>query len=102
MGPSLSSLSLYLCQLVEGAAIQQIMEHLRHNSLLSCTQSAYRQFYSTETALLRIKSVLLMAMYIQKVTLLLLMDLSSAFDTIDHSRLLEVRRKVTHSIFILT
>ena len=79
----------YISKLVEGAATRQIMDHLDHNSLLPCTQSAYRQFYSTETALLRIKSDLLMAMDSQKVTLLLLLDLSSAFDTIDHSCLLE-------------
>ena len=79
----------YISKLVEGAATQQIMDHLNNNSLLPCTQSAYRQFHSTETALLRIKSDLLMAMDSQKVTLLLLLDLSSAFDTIDHSCLLE-------------
>ena len=47
-------------------------------------QSAYRQFHSTEAALLRIKNDLLMAMDQQKVTLLILLDLSSAFDTIVH------------------
>ena len=75
----------YISKLVEGAATQQILDHLNHNSLLPPNQSAYRQFHSTETALLRIKSDLLLAMDNQKVTLLLLLDLSSAFDTIDHS-----------------
>ena len=75
----------YISKLVEGAAIQQILDHLNHNSLLPPNQSAYRQFHSTETALLRVKSDLLMAMDNQKITLLLLLDLSSAFDTIDHS-----------------
>ena len=79
----------YISKLVEGAATQQIMHHLNHNSLLPPNQSAYRQYHSTETTLLRIKSDLLMAMDNQKVTLLLLLDLSSAFDTIDHSCLLE-------------
>ena len=45
---------------------------------------AYRQFHSTETALLRIKSDLLMAMDQQKVTMLILFNLSAAFDTIVH------------------
>ena len=78
----------YISKLVEGAATQQILNHLNCNSLLPPNQSAYRQFHSTETTLLRVRSDLLMAMDNQKVTLLLLLDLSSAFDTIDHSCLL--------------
>ena len=45
-------------------------------------QSAYRQFHCTETALHRVKNALLMAMDRQKVTLLILLDLSAAVDTI--------------------
>ena len=55
-------------------------------------QSAYRQFHSTETALLRIKNDLLMAMDRQKVTLLILLDLSAAFDTIVHDILVDKLR----------
>ena len=79
----------YISKLVEGAATQQILNRLNCNSLLPPNQSAYRQFHSTETTLLRIKSDLLMAMDNQKVTILLSLDLSSAFDTIDHFCLLE-------------
>ena len=46
----------YVSKLVEGAATQQILQHLNHNSLFPSTQSAYRQFRSTETTLLRIKN----------------------------------------------
>ena len=55
-------------------------------------QSAYRQFHSTETALLRIKNDLLMVMDRQKVTLLILLDLSAAFDTIVHDILVDKLR----------
>jgi len=51
-------------------------------------QSAYRKFHSTETALLRIHNDLLLASNQQKVSALVLFDLSSAFDTIDHNILL--------------
>lgn len=82
----------YISKLVEGAATQQILEHIEHHSLLPFNQSAYRKFHSTETALLRIKSDLLMSMDNQKISLLLLLDMSSAFDTIDHSCLLKTLR----------
>ena len=86
----------YMSKLVEGAATEQILDHLKCNSLLPPNQSAYRQFYSTETALLRIRSDLLMAMDDQKVTALLSLDLSSAFDTIDHSCLLDTLKNSFH------
>src|SRR5271170_3988548 len=47
-------------------------------------QSAYRKFYSTETALLRIHNDLTLSINEQKVSALVLLDLSAAFDTIDH------------------
>ena len=74
----------YISKLVEGAATQQILEHLDFHLLLPFNQSAYRKFHSTETALLRIKSDLLLSMDDQKISLLLLLDLTGAFDTIDH------------------
>jgi len=75
----------YISKLVEGAATEQIINHIKYNSLLPTNQSAYRQFHSTETALVRIKSDVLMAMDDHKVTAFLSLDLSSAFDTTDHS-----------------
>src|SRR5207245_8806715 len=50
---------------------------------------AYRKFHSTETALLRIYNDLLRASDRRQVTALVLLDLSSAFDTIDHLILLD-------------
>ena len=52
-------------------------------------QSAYRAFRSTETAILKMRSDILMNMDDQKVPLLVMLDLSAAFDTIDHVILLE-------------
>ena len=52
-------------------------------------QSAYRPFHNTETALLKVQSDILLNMDDQKVTLLVMLDLSAAFHTIDHSILLE-------------
>ena len=52
-------------------------------------QSAYTRFHSTETALLKIHNDIICNMDNGKVTALILLDLSAAFDTIDHAILLE-------------
>ena len=52
-------------------------------------QSAYRKHHSTETALIRVTNDILRAVDQQKEVLLILLDLSAAFDTIDHGVLLK-------------
>ena len=59
------------------------------NNLMPRLQSAYRRHHSTETALLRVVSDILRAVDSGKVALLSLLDLSAAFDTVDHSILLD-------------
>jgi len=66
----------------------RIQSHLLSNSLSSSFQSAYRMFHSTETTLLGIHNDLILAMDRGEVTSLILLDLSAAFDTVDHSILL--------------
>ena len=51
-------------------------------------QSAYRCNHSTETALLRVQNDILTSMDNQRVTMLLLLDLSAALDTVSHSILI--------------
>ena len=51
-------------------------------------QSAYRKFHSTETALLRVQNDILCSLDQNKATVLVMLDLSAAFDTIDHNTLL--------------
>ena len=48
-------------------------------------QSAYKQFHSTETALLKVRNDVTLNMDKGKVTALTLLDLFAAFDTIDHN-----------------
>ena len=57
------------------------------DNLCPVDQSSYRKNYSTETALLRVKNDMLNVNK-QHATLLVLKDLSAAFDTMDHNVLL--------------
>ena len=78
----------YISKLIERAVFNQIYDHLVHSGLYSLLRSAYRQYHSTETALLKVANDILMNMNSQRVTLLVLLDLSAAFDTVDHEILL--------------
>jgi len=62
--------------------------YLLQNDLLPASQSAYRKDNSTGTALLRITNDILQAADKREDTILVLLDLSAAFDTIDHEVLL--------------
>ena len=51
-------------------------------------QSAYKKFHSTESALLNVENDVLLNIKKGRVTALILLDLSAAFDTIDHLTLI--------------
>ena len=59
------------------------------NDLYPAHQSAYRKHHSTEAAIIKIMNDILLSMNDQHVTLLLLLDLSAAFDTVDNTLLLQ-------------
>eukprot|EP00745_Piridium_sociabile_P012062 TRINITY_DN18726_c0_g1_i1.p1 TRINITY_DN18726_c0_g1~~TRINITY_DN18726_c0_g1_i1.p1 ORF type:complete len:1158 (-),score=142.61 TRINITY_DN18726_c0_g1_i1:196-3669(-) len=79
----ISNLS-FLSKLLERIILHQLFSHLTTHKLLSVHQSAYRAGHSTETALLRILNNILVSLDQDKISTLLLLDLSAAFDTIDH------------------
>ena len=68
--------------------MKQIDEHLDHNNLQEPLQSAYRSNHSTETALVKIVNDLRSEVD-KKCVLLVLLDMSAAFDTVEQSTLLE-------------
>ena len=79
----------FISKLLEKVVASQIKSHMAQFSLDNSFQSAYKSFHSTETALLSVQNDIYMAMEKGQVTALTLLDLSAAFDTIDHSILLD-------------
>ena len=78
----------FLSKITEKIVLLQLSQHFKSNNLLYPLQSAYRLGHSTETALLKIVNDLLAALDVSHISLLSLLDLSTAFDIIDHSILL--------------
>ena len=66
----------------------QLQRFLTAHSMMPIHQSAYRRNHSTETALLKVFRDLQMAKDRGQVSALCLLDLTAAFDTVDHELLL--------------
>ncbi len=71
-------------------------QHCAENNLLPDYQSAYRPGYSCKTAISKIVSDLLWSMEEQSIAAMVFLDLSTAFDTVDHGVLHEVLNKTFH------
>ena len=78
----------YVSKLVERVVAVQLINHIEGHNLMEVHQSAYHAYHSTETALLKVKTDVIRALEDQEVACLILLDLSTAFDTIDHNILL--------------
>ena len=74
-----------LSKLMERITVKQLSEYCESNSLEEPQQSAYRRGFSTETALLKITNDLLLNMDNQHVSLLVLLDMIAAFETIPNT-----------------
>jgi len=84
----LSNLSAVL-KIVERLVLTRLRPHLLESANFSKYQSAYRKGHSTETALLEILDGVYTAADDKLVTVLISLDLSAAFDTVDHEVLLQ-------------
>ena len=84
----------FLSKVLEKIVLLQLTAHLVSNNLLEPFQSAYRKGHSTETALLSVTNDLLTASDSGRISILSLLDLSAAFDTIDHRILLSRLRSI--------
>lgn len=78
----------FLSKLIEKAVALQINDHILKHHHDKKFQSAYKALHSTEMALARVHNDILTAFDNNDTVILLLLNLSAAFDTIDHSILL--------------
>ena len=78
-----------LSKVLEKVVAEQLMSHLETNGLLSNTQHGFQKHLSTETALLKVTNEIYKNIDDKKVSLLILCDLSKAFDSVNHEVLLQ-------------
>ena len=74
----------FLSKLLERVVLCRLQAFLDSNDMMPPMQSAYRRFHSTETAVTTVYSDLLLAADVGQVSALCLLDLTAAFDTVDH------------------
>ena len=80
---------LFTSKVLEKCASLQLIEHTDTYSLSEPLQSVYRSQHSTETALACVHNNILRALDDKKAVMLVLLDLSAAFDTVDHKIMLQ-------------
>lgn len=80
----------FLSKILEKAALNQITNHIEANNLLPSYQSAYRKYHGVETAMIKMYSDLLETIDKNQVSIVVMVDLSAAFDTIDIPFLIQI------------
>ena len=74
----------YLSKVIEKVISIRILGHILDNNIVGSFQSAYRADHSCETALLRVYNDIVTTVGKGKGSFLVLLDVSAAFDMIDH------------------
>ena len=77
-----------ISKIIEKVVAVRLQKYLEANLLNEPFQSAYKCFHSCETALVRVHNDILLGIDKRHCVMLLLLDLSAAFDTVDHNILL--------------
>ena len=80
---------MFMSKLTEQVVASQLINHISSNGLDEILQSAYKQFHSTETALVKVFNDIVLDVDRNRTVILLLLDLLAAFDLVDHTVLIE-------------
>ena len=73
---------------MEKAISTQLTKYIETNNLLNESQYAYRNNSTTEQAMVNVREQIYKSIYKGKISLLVLLDLSKAFDSVNHDLLL--------------
>ena len=79
----------FLGKILEKVVLKQLDVFLHENNVHDKFQSGFRKGHSTETALIKVVNDLRVNMDHKNISILILLDLSAAFDTVDHNILLD-------------
>ena len=74
----------FISKVIELVEASRLQDHIQSVMGYVSRQHPYRPFHSCETAVTEVLNSVFTAADDRKVTLLVLLDLSSAFDTVDH------------------
>ncbi|GAA6107052.1 uncharacterized protein tmem132a, partial, partial [Tachysurus ichikawai] len=88
------SLLSFLSKILERIVYNQLSVYLSQNNLQDPNQSGFKAAHSTETALLDVSEKLHAARSAKLSAVLILLDLSAAFDTVNHKTLLSTLRSL--------
>ncbi|KAK3562932.1 hypothetical protein QTP86_011613 [Hemibagrus guttatus] len=88
------SLLSFLSKILERVVYNQLSDYLMQNNLHDPNQSGFKAAHSTETALLAVTEKLHAARSAKLSSVLILLDLSAAFDTVNHKTLLSTLRSL--------
>ena len=78
----------FISKAIEKSVANQLITYINKNNLNATFQSAYKQYHSAETPLIHVHNDILTAIDNRRTVILLLLDLSAAFDTVYHNILL--------------
>lgn len=78
----------FISKVLEKAVFNQLQEFLDQANIGELFQSGFKPLHSTETALLKVFNDLLLNLDSGNCAILILLDLTAAFDTVDHTILL--------------
>uniref|UniRef100_A0A8C6LKN1 Reverse transcriptase domain-containing protein n=1 Tax=Nothobranchius furzeri TaxID=105023 RepID=A0A8C6LKN1_NOTFU len=80
------------CKVLEKVVYEQLLIHLNDHQVMDMFQSGFRKQHGTKTALVRVFNDIFLALDLGFHVVMVLLDLSAAFDTVDHNILISTLR----------